>query len=69
MLRTLPKLEMEGKHLTRVFQMSRRSLEKGKMCGTKCCDSFQCLEEEGESDFEPIGNPSLEEREDNARDG
>jgi len=37
-------------------------LGKGKMCGTKCCNSFQCLEEEGESDFEPIGNPSLEER-------
>ena len=32
------------------------------MCGTKCCNIFQCLEEEGESDFEPIGNPSLEER-------
>ena len=22
--------------------------------GTKCCNSFQCLEEEGESEFEPI---------------
>jgi len=32
-----------------------QKLEKGRMCGTKCCNSFQCLEEEGESDFEPIG--------------
>ena len=28
----------------------------------QCCNRFQCLEEQGESDFEPIGNPSLEER-------
>ena len=27
-----------------------------KSCsGAKCCNSFQCLEEEGESEFEPIG--------------
>jgi len=32
-----------------------QKLGKGRMCGTKCCNRFQCLEEEGESDFEPIG--------------
>ena len=29
--------------------------ETGRMRGTKYCNRFQCLEEEGESDFEPIG--------------
>jgi len=33
-------------------------LGKGKMCGTECCNRFDCFEEEVD-DFEPIGNPSL----------
>ena len=36
-----------------------QKLEKGRMCGTKCRNSFQCLEEEGEFDFEPIGIHAL----------